>query len=240
MNKKHIIIVGIILVVAIVAIVHWYYSDRSRFTTKPEFTGLSRTVTANDLMSKQDPANILRFNPAFRYLGGQKFILYGVADAEQHFFVETTQDDKLRSVYWIQYETYLPGETWTYDYEDSPLRLTLGNYEFYTDTDVFEFDPDPSIKRRQGTDGAMARQFLASNGYVYPHDSAYARIVYLTDESRQKELMIIFIDDLSSMGMSIKEIKNSGPDSPKWRGFEKAHLDRIRKTLSVLPLSSQK
>ena len=66
---------------------------------------------------------------------------YGVADTEQHFFVETNADNELKSVYWVQYEAYLPGKRYTYDYDDSPLRVTLGETEFFTDTAMVAFDP---------------------------------------------------------------------------------------------------
>ena len=56
----------------------------------------------------------------------------------------------------------------------------------------------PDKNRKAGTDGAMVRQFLASKGYSYPTEVAYARMVYLTDASRQKELMIIFMDDYAA------------------------------------------
>ena len=180
--KKAILIVGAVVIVGVAA-AHWYFSDRGRFTTEPEYTGLARAVAGNDLISDFDPAAILRFDPAYRYLGGQKFILYGVADTEQHFFVETSADDKLKSVFWIQYEAYLPDKPYTYDYDDSPLRLTLGDYEFYTDTAVVGFDPN--VKRRRGTDGAMARQFLGSKGFVFPADFAYARLVLRPHASRR-------------------------------------------------------
>ncbi len=237
MLKKAVLIVVVIVVVA-VAITHWYFSDRGRFTTEPEYTGLGRTLDGNDLISDHDPAVILRFGPTFRHIGGQKFILYGVADTEQHFFVETTADDKLKSVYWVQYEAYLPDNSYSYNYEDSPLRLTLGDYEFFTDTDAVEFDPDG--KRARGTDGAMARQLLASKGYVFPNNFAYARLVYLTDESRRKELMIIFIedlvtDDLESAGFSAAELQEDGTEASRWPEVERAHLDRIKNTLTVLP-----
>lgn len=234
---KKALIIAAIIVVAAVAVTHWYFSDRGRFTTDAEFTGLGRSVSGNDLISDYDPAVILRFDPAFRHVGGQKFILYGVADTEQHFFVETTADDKLKSVYWVQYEAYLPSKSYTYDYDDSPLRVTLNNIEFYTDTDVGEFDPNK--KRRRGTDGAMARQFLASKGYVFPNDFAYARLVYLTDESRQKELMIIFIDDLSSRGLTAAELKEGAANASLLQEVGKAHLDRIRNTLTALPLENE-
>lgn len=233
--KKTLIIIAV-TVIAGVATAHWYFSDRGRFTTDPEITGMGRSVSGNDLISDYDPAVILRFDPAFHHVGGQKFILYGVADTEQHFFVETGADNKLKSVFWVQYEAYLPDKSYTYDYDDSPLRVMLNDVEFYTDTDVVTYDPDR--KRRSGTDGAMARQFLASKGYVFPSDFAYARLVFLTDESRQRELMIIFIDDLASRGLSAADLKEGGAKAALWPEVEQAHLDRIKNTLSVLPLKT--
>ena len=233
MTTKKSALAVLTIIVVIAAVAYWYFGDRGRFTSEPDFTDLGRSVTGNDLVSDFDPAATLRFDPVYRYLGGQKFVLYGVADTEQHFFVETTEDDKLKSVYWVQYEAYLPDKPYTYDYDDSPLRVTLGDYEFYTDTDVGVFDPNR--KRRRGTDGAMARALLAKHGYVFPTDFAYARLVYLTDESRRKELMIIFIDDLAPLGLTALELEQDGTKTDQWPDVEQAHLDRIRQTLTVLP-----
>jgi len=231
---KKALLIAVTVLAGSAAIAHWHFSDRGRLTTEPEFTGLGRTVLGNELVSQNDPAAVLRFDPAFRHVGGQKFVLYGVADTEQHFFVETTPDDQLKSVYWVQYEAYLPGKSYTYDYDDSPLRVKIGEYEFYTDTDMAEFDPDK--KRRRGTDGAMARQLLASKGYVFPKDFAYARLVYLTDESRQKELMIIFIDDLAAYGLTAAELEEGGAQASRRPEIAQAHLDRIKGTLQVVTL----
>ena len=233
---KKAILIGAVVIIAGLSFAHWYFSDRGRFTTEPEYTGLARSVVRGSLLSNRDPAVVLRFDSAFRHVGGQKFILYGVADTEQHFYVATNPDETLKSVYWVQYEAYLPDTSYTYDYADSPLRLTLGDYEFFVDTAVVEFDPNK--KRRRGTDGAMARQLLASKGYVFPANFAYARLVYLTDESRQKELMIIFIDDLASYGFGASELEEGGASESHWPEIERAHLDRIRNTLTVLPLDS--
>ena len=227
------LILGAVVIVAVAAIGHWYFGDRGRFTTVPEYTNLERTANGNDLSSDHDPNAILRFDPAFRFLGGQKFILYGVADTEQYFFVATTPEDEIISIYWVQYEAYLPDKSYTYDYEDSPLRVSLGDYEFYTDTAVFEFDPNRQTAR--GTDGAMARQFLASKGYQYPGQVAYTRLVYLTDESRQKELMIIYLDDLSLHGFTAAELNEGGAKNTLWPEVEQAMLERIKGTIEMLP-----
>ncbi|MDX1429013.1 MAG: hypothetical protein R3282_01945 [Rhodothermales bacterium] len=233
---KKTLIAAVVIVVSGVAWAHWYFGDRGRFTTEAEYTGLRRTVTAQDLTSPVDPAATLSFDDAFRHIGGQKFILYGVADTEQHFFVETTDDDRLKSVYWVQYESYLPGKPYTYDYTDSPLRVTLNGYTFYTDTDVVA--TDPNRKRARGTDGAMARALLARAGYTLPDEFVYARLVYLTDDSHKKELMIIFIDDLAPTGFTAAGLQDGGPDAAHRPDVEQAHLNRIRQTLSMRPLDS--
>ncbi len=230
-KRTKLILSGIAIVAAGLGAAHWYYGDRGRFTTEPVFTDLGRSASGNELVSTYDPAAVLTFGDEYRYLGGQKFILYGVADTEQHFFVETTEDDVLKSLYWIQYEAYLPDKSYTYDYDDSPLRVTLGDVEFFTDTDVFEFDP--TIERRRGTDGAAARAFLARHGYTYPRHNAYARLVYLTDESRQKELMIIVIDDLEDYGYATAALEEGGESADRWPEVEATFLDRIRNTLDV-------
>ena len=228
------LLVGLAVAAACAAAgMHWYYADRGRFTTDPVYTGLERKVRGNTIVSARDPAVTLRFDPAYEYAGGQKFVLYGVADVEQHFFVETTPAGELQSVYWIQFEGYLPDNDYAYDYDDSPLRLTLGDLEFYADTTPAESDPDR--KRARGTDGAMARTLLASKGYEFPRHFAYARLVHLTDETQRKELMIIFVDDLARYGYTAPELKQGGVKAGDWSAVEAAHLDRIRATLEVLP-----
>ena len=100
--KKPLVLAAVLLLAGL-AIAHWYFSERGRFTTPPEYTGLGRSVVGNALHSTYDPALTLRFDEGFKYIGGQKFILYGVADTEQHFFIETTEDDRLKSIYWVQF-----------------------------------------------------------------------------------------------------------------------------------------
>src|SRR6476620_7661115 len=63
-----------------------------------------REARGRTLRSSFDPAVCLQFSDQYSYAGGQRFILYGVADAEQHFFVDAGPDRVLRSFYWIQFE----------------------------------------------------------------------------------------------------------------------------------------
>jgi hypothetical protein len=172
---------------------------------------------------------ILQFGSSFRHLGGQKFVLYGVADTEQHFFVEATPENRLKSLYWIQFEEYLPNNTYQYDYDDSPSRITLNNYEFYLDA-LVRSEP---AKVRPGSDGALSRQFLQSKGYTFPDHYFYARLVHLTDKSRRKELMVIFIEDLASIGLTASDLDQGGKEAHRWPEIEKKYLEKIKTTLTI-------
>lgn len=221
MKKKTILVVALVVLIG-AGMTHWHFSNRGRLTTEPEYVGLTRTVSGNDLRSPVFPQATLRFETDFRHVGGQKFVLYGVADTEQHFFVETTADDTLKSVYWIQYEGYLPDKPYRYNYEDSPLRVNIDGYEFYTDTAAGKPSPDAVVRR--GSDGALARQLLRREGYRLPEHVAYARLVHLMDD-RKKELMIIFFDTVSEDDTSDERSALT----------QERHIERIKATLSILP-----
>jgi hypothetical protein len=158
-------------------------------------------------------------------------VLYGVADTEQHFFVEANADNELTSLYWIQFEAYLPTNSYKYDYEDSPARIDLNDYDFYVDTAAVK--PNPN-NRRPGSDGSLARQFVQSKGYSYPDEFAYARLVHLTDSSRRKELMIIFLDGQALRGFDPANLAEDGADAATWPELEEAHLEKIRRTLTLM------
>ena len=137
----------------------------------------------------------------------------------------------MKSFFWVQFEEYLPDNSYQYDYEDSPARLQLNDYNFYLDTAAVRSNPK---NRRRGSDGSLARQFLQSKGYAIPEEFTYARLVHLTDASRRKELMIIFIENLAQLGVSAPDLHEEGKDAHRWFEIEKKHLEKIRSTLTLI------
>jgi hypothetical protein len=65
---------------------------------------LERQAHGQTLTSKSDPAVQITFAPQFQYAGGQRFLLYGVAEAEQHFYTQSNSEGKIERFYWIQFE----------------------------------------------------------------------------------------------------------------------------------------
>src|SRR5262245_17242190 len=101
-------------------------------TKQPEAPAPSRTVKDNVLNSTEKPGIRIKFDKAFKYLGAQSFILYGVATAEQHFFADADDKNRISRLYWIQFEGYLPSNTHTYRYQ-SKTKAKLGQFEFFAD-----------------------------------------------------------------------------------------------------------
>ena len=223
---------GALLAVLVLGFTLMYWFDPARRTTVPEYSGLSRTVSGNTLFSQNDPPVRMTFDERFEHIGGQKFILYGTADVEQHFFVEEHPDGTLKSFFWIQFEGFLPDNDYTYDYSDSPLRLQIGEYDFYTDT-------EPGASNRflrlgwPGTDGYLARKFAADKRYAMPDDYAYARLVHIPDDASRKELLIIFMEDLAPTGWTGESLREGGDHEGRWPEVEAAHLDRIRRVMTL-------
>ena len=223
---------GTVLAVLVLAFTVLFWFDPARRTTEPEFSGLSRTVSGNTLFSINDPPVRVTFDERFQYIGGQKFVLYGTADVEQHFFVEEHPGGTLKSFVWIQFEGFLPDNDYTYDYSGSPLRLRSGAFDFYTDTAAGTSNPFMRLGW-PGTDGYLARKFAADKGYTMPDDYAYARLVHIPDDASRKELLIIFMEDLAPTGWTGEALREGGEHEERWPEVEAAHLDRIKRVMSL-------
>ncbi len=154
---------------------------------------LERSVRGRTLVSDRAPAIILEVVPPFRYAGGHRFVLYGVAEAEQHVFVDADAAGAIRRMYWIQFEHYLPGLGGTYEYE-SPGRLRIGPLEFVADTRVIPDYAESVGSSRPGSDVARVGELLRSRGLSLPRGAVRARLFHLPDATRRTELMIIYAE----------------------------------------------
>ncbi len=68
------------------------------------------------------PSIRVRFDKRLKYVGSQKFILYERAQVEQHFFVAADKQGRIKRLYMVQFEGYLPNINATYDY---PVTKTV-------------------------------------------------------------------------------------------------------------------
>lgn len=133
----------------------------------------------------------------YRYVGGQRFILRAVADAEQHVFVVAEGGD-VKRFYWIQMEEYLPAAAGAYDYgKDAPVQLE--GREFRAQVRRYTTPPDPE------SDRGRLYAYLERAGYRVPPLALRARLVRVTTPDRRAELMIIHAEASSTDGVPSAE-----------------------------------
>lgn len=156
-----------------------------------------RRVDRNRLYSDSLPSVVLALDSSLTYLGTQSFVLYNVANAEQHFFAEL-DGKRIKRFVWIQFEGYLPSSTGRYDYSaDSTIHL-WDRAIFHTGA----LNHAPPTERRPDSDGAKMRQFVRDHGLSMNAAMLLHRLVWIPDANRRHELMIIYMEDPVVYGQS--------------------------------------
>jgi hypothetical protein len=141
--------------------------------------------------------------PDLTYLGSEEFVLYDLAACEIHLWVDAP-NKRVRRMYWVQFEGYLAGNTYTYDYSDLPGRLKLGSHVFFNGVRFFNLDAD-KLKWRPGSDYEHVLRLLDSRGYSLGPELMELAL-FRVDRAARKELMIIYLEDLAAQGMRAAEL----------------------------------
>src|SRR5262245_59185379 len=191
----------------------------------------ARSVKDQVLTSPETPAVRIEFDKGFKYVGSHSFILYDVAHAEQHFFVDADEEGRVKRIYWVQFEGYLPNNTHTYRYKVNKTA-DIGGLEFVADAYARNIKGNPG---RPDSDGARARAFLESKGYRMASDDFLSqRFVHLVDEAKRNELMIIYMEDSSGTGLTAADLAPNGKAAARWEEVSKGLLERALKGLEIL------
>jgi len=142
--------------------------------------------------------------------------------------VEAYPDKTVKAMYWIQFEAYLPTNEYTYDYsKDEPV--TFGGRPFWKSSNFGPTNNTP----RAGGDGERTRQMLARAGYKLPAERMSVRLLHLVDESRRKELMIIYAEDLVPSGYSASQLLDGKEPGPEWKNIEHGLVERAKKRIKL-------
>ena len=191
----------------------------------------SRSVKGQVLTSTEMPAIRLEFDKEFKYVGSQDFILYDVARAEQHFFVDADKQGRIKRIYWVQFEGYLPANTHTYRYKVNK-SVNMGGFDFIADASARNIKGNLG---RPDSDSNRARIFLEGKGYRMASDDVLSqRLVHLVDEAKRNELMIIYMEDLSGMGLTAADLSPNGSAAIRWDEVSRGLLERMMKGMKVL------
>jgi hypothetical protein len=151
----------------------------------------AHTVRGNTLRVDLAGLTSIQVQRDYRYAGGHRFILRGVADAEQHAFAAVDATGAIERFYWFQFESLLPAAKGAYDYsKDTPF--TIAALQWHGQVRRYTALPEPD-----GDQAALYKLF-AARGWRQPLPALRARLVHVPDAERRTELMIIYAEATTS------------------------------------------
>ncbi|MEK6333612.1 MAG: hypothetical protein AABM67_01610 [Acidobacteriota bacterium] len=166
-------------------------------------TNQTRRVKGQVLTSIYLPYIRVRFEKRFRYLGWQKFILYDRAQVEQHFFVDVDNQKRIKRMYMVQFEGYLPNVNATYDYPVTKT-ISLGGQTYIVDAESIP-NVSAALKENPQSDVAHAASFLKSKGYRVSDSIRFQRFVRLVDDAKRSEFILLYVEDADAGASSETE-----------------------------------
>jgi hypothetical protein len=168
-------------------------------------TKRTRVVRGQVLTSTYLPPIRIRFDKGFRYVGSQKFILYERAQAEQHFFVDADARRRIRRMYMLQFESYLPGVDAKYDYAAAET-VRLGGEDYIVNAESVP-NVAAALAQNPQSDSARAVEFLKGKGYSVGESVRFQRFVRLVDESKRSEFIMLYVEDAGASGADEKAMR---------------------------------
>jgi len=190
-----------------------------------------RKVNGNVVASERDPKIKIEVPKPAKYVGADRWILYGMADCEIHGYVETDDKKNVQRLYWIQFEQYIPEKPDLHHTYDSPRHAQLGGLDFYVDT----WPRANGAETRAGSDRGHIEALVKARGYQMPSGMAYVRLVHLLDPEKRKELMIIYGEYLEPYGLTAADLDEGGKAHARWPELEKGMLERLQDRIMITP-----
>lgn len=196
---------------------------------QPAYPPPERTVHGSVLYSTHDPKVKVSLPASAHYVGASRWVLYGMADCELHAFVEADAHKRVQRIYWVQFEGYLPSRPELHHAYDSPRHATLGGMDFYVDTWV-----EPSnATEKAGSDGEHIKALIRSHGYTLPAAMMSVRLVHLLDASKRRELMLIYSEDIGTLGFDAADLNKGGKAYSQWPAIEHGLIERAQQRISL-------
>ncbi len=191
---------------------------------------LKRSVKGQVLTSPELPAVSLTFDKSFKYAGGQEFDLFDESHAEQHFFVDADKEGRVKRMYWVQFESYLPNSKRTYSYKVNKT-VNMGGLKFLAEPSARDLKANPW---QVDSDGHRANAFLESKGYhMMTGDALSERLMYLTDDTKRNMMVITYLEDMSGMDFNAIDFLKGGSAVARWDKVSGDLLKRATKGVKV-------
>lgn len=167
---------------------------------------VKRTVENNVLHSNALPVMTLHVSSDFDYLGSLSFILKDIALVERHIFVEA-ESNKAARMFIVQFEEFLPENNYTYNWQiRTPMKLCGAEWQ----QNPYFFNNAENIRTDPGAESDHTTRFLKANGLAVEDELMMSRFARVIDDARRHEIILFYIENISSTGHTLEEISLGG------------------------------
>jgi hypothetical protein len=194
-----------------------------------------RKVQGNVVVSEKDPAIRIELPRQVSYVGGERWILFTVADCEIHVFVEANAQKNVQRFYWIQFEGFLPSKPELQHKNPTDPIAKLNGIDFFVKAGVRSNDQ----VAKAGSDLERVQNLIQAKGYKMPAGMMSVRLVHLLDDQRRKELMIIYGEDVAPTGFTATELLPGGKAYERWPSIEKDLIQRAEERFTFRKTAEQ-
>jgi len=198
---------------------------------KPD-TKQTRRVKGQVLTSTYLPPIRIKFDKAFKHVGSQKFTLFERAQAEQYYFVDADEQQRIKRMCIVQFEGYLPSVNATYDYP-ATKTVELAGHSYIIEAQVV---PSVSAVLQKNPQSVAARavSFLEGKGYRAGEAVLFQRFVRVVDEFKRNEFILLYIEDLSGIGFTATDFAEGGRAFSQKEKILQELSNRALKSFTVL------
>lgn len=189
-----------------------------------------RTVKDNTIISSALPNIRIRVNRTFTYAGKIEFRIRDVAQGERYIFIET-RDKRIVRLFIAQFESFLPGNALTYNY-NLQNALDLAGHRFKQNT--FAFSNEEARFQNPGGEAALTAAFLREKGFMLEDELMASRFVTVPDSARRHELILFYIEHVSATNRRLQELYHDGEETVLWKNLSRELTLRARKNFEIL------
>ena len=195
-----------------------------------------RSVTGRAVASLMDPPAQIEVLAHATYVGAIRFTLFGTADCEIHLFADADASKRIRRLYWIQFESYLPEHpTLTYSPTPNYTPLEMSGLLFYQRA---RFGRSTDVPRPD-SDADQAYSLLKVNGYSLPPETVNVTYKHFFGDMR-KELLLMVIEDMALSGTTFTELVQGGSIHASWGPIAEQLQARASKVFAIQTRDSLK
>lgn len=194
------------------------------------FSGDSRRVDNNVLISDSLPQIKIKVDPAIHYLGSFPFKIKDIAAGERYVFAES-QGKKIKRAVIAQFEGFLPQSSEIYRYSFANA-ISIGTHKFNHNT--FAFTNADAAKENPEDEAALTASFFKKKGFEIPEAWIVSRFLTLGDESTRKyELILFYQESAASTGHKFEELSVNDESTDLLKSIAPSLKERALKAMEI-------